>query len=219
MCLLLGDGSLGSYKQNGKFYGRFNINHGISQSDYQTWKAQLLSKAFNKDVKLYSGHKGKSIQIQMMDKRFRIWRRFCYKNGKKDIPAILKFVKHPELALATFLMDDGYVEPSITNKKVYGARLRLFICDQTDEQNKLIIEWFKKQFNIEFKLKSAFHKKKNKHYPFLKLGQADSLKVWSIIREFVLGIDSMKYKFRHLEYIYQYKLAQRTLGSNSPATE
>lgn len=213
LCLMmvLGDGCL-HYVGSAKRYAALTIDHGIAQSDYQSWKAQLLSNIFERDVKVRQGHKGKSIQVSVCNNTFRAWRKFTYPNGKKDLAKILPFIRHPEMAMAVWLMDDGYVEPSISkladgSKKNYGARFRIFTCDQTQETQDSIIKWLGDNFNI--KAKVHLQKKGDKQYPFLKINQEDSLLVWEKIRTFVLGFKSMRHKFRHMEELYQYRMAQR----------
>jgi len=213
LCLVLGDGCLHYLHRGSKTYGSLTIDHGINQSDYQSWKAKFLGDILGRSVKVRTGHKGKSVQISASWKRFKAWRKFCYVNNKKSIPKILKFINHPELAVSILLMDDGYVEPSFSkladgSKKNYGARFRIFLCDQSDKELNQINEWFNSNFNVNLKIKTL--KKKDKTYPFLKMTQSDSLKLWKQIREFVLQFKSMRYKFRYIEDIYQRKLAQRS---------
>lgn len=208
LLLALGDGCLHYIKNNNSLYGGITIDHGIEQADYQSWKAKLLSEVFNKNVNMRNGHKGKSVQVSVCAKRLRAWRKFCYPNNKKSIPKILKFIRHPEMALAVWLMDDGYVEPSITNKTLYSASFRLFTCNQTEEQQKEIIEWFQKIFDVTPKVKTMFDKRTNKTYPFLKFTTKDSLKIWNIIREFALQFKSMQHKFRHIEQIFKSRCVQ-----------
>ena len=215
LMLILGDGNLHVNKAG---YARLTIDHGINQSDYQTWKAKLLSDIFERDVKIRQGHKGKSIQVQVSDKRLKAWKKFTYPNNKKDIAKILPFIRHPELALATWLMDDGYVEPSFSkladgSKKNYGARFRIFTCDQSIVTQEFIINWLKTNFNIDSKIHLVTRKKDNKTYPFIKINQADSLLIWAKIREFILQFKSMQYKFRYIEQIYQLKMSQRIPNS------
>lgn len=212
LCLVLGDGCLHSLTKNGKLYGAITIDHGIEQADYQAWKAKLLSDIFQKDVKLRTGHKGKSVQVSVAKKQLRAWRKFTYPNGKKSLPKILKFIRHPELAIALWLMDDGYVEPSITNGINYSAAFRIFTCDQTDQQQVEIMNWLKVNFDVESKVR--FTKKGNKRYPFIKINCKDSLKIWDKIRDFVLQFKSMKYKFRYIEQIYQSRIVQRIPDNN-----
>lgn len=208
LCLILGDGCLHTLKRGKKLYGSITIDHGIAQADYQAWKARLLSDIFQKNVKVRTGHKGKSVQVAVCEKRMRSWRKFTYPNGKKSLPKVLKFITHPELALAVWLMDDGYVESSITNGINYSAALRIFTCDQNEQEQIEIMKWLKDNFDIESKVR--FTKKGDKRYPFIKINTSDSLKIWSKIREFVLQFKSMQYKFRYLEQIYQSRISQRT---------
>lgn len=208
LALVLGDGCL-HYTSN-KISGAITIDHGIEQADYQAWKAKLLSDIFEKNVKVRTGHNGKSVQVSVALKRLKAWRKFTYPNGKKSIPKILKFIRHPEFALMVWLMDDGYVEPSINNGKLGAAAFRIFTCDQNEAEQAEIMKWLKDNFDIESKIR--YSKKKDKYYPFIKINTSDSLKIWEKIREVVLQFKSMQYKFRHIETYYQYKISQRTPG-------
>lgn len=207
LSLVLGDGCLHYIKNNGKLYGGITIDHGIDQADYQSWKAKLLSDIFNKEVKVRTGHKGKSVQVSVSLKRLRAWRKFTYPNNKKSIPKILKFIRHPEFALSVWMMDDGYVEPSMTNGICKGAGFRIFTCDQSPQELEIIMNWLKDNFGVESKVR--YTKKGNTNYPFIKINQAGSLLIWEKIRDFILQFKSMKHKFRHIENIYQLKLLQR----------
>jgi len=218
LSLVLGDGCLHYLKhRKNKIYGAITIDHGIKQADYQKWKAELIGSILGREVKVRTGHKGKSVQISASWKRFKAWRKFCYPNGKKSIPKILKFIQHPDFALSVLLMDDGYVETSKSKLKNgtvknYGARFRIYLCDQSQEELDDINIWIKKNFDVNAKIKLS--KVKNKKYPFIKFNQAESLKIWEQIRKFVLQFKSMRYKFRYIEQLYQSKLAQRKLGQN-----
>ena len=206
LSLVLGDGCLHYIKNNGKLYGGITIDHGIEQADYQSWKAQLLSSIFQKEVKVRTGHKGKSVQISVCMKRLRAWRKFCYPNNKKSIPKILKFIRHPELALSVLLMDDGYVE---TNGDRKGGRLRIFLCDHSKEELNFFIEWINNNFKVKCSIYYQKDNKKNKSYPYLKINSENSLLLWEKLREFILQFKSMKHKFRFMEQYYQYKILQR----------
>lgn len=203
LLLCLGDGCLHYIKNRSGVYGGITIDHGIDQSDYQTWKAQLLSKAFDRDVKIRTGHRGKSVQVSVCVKRLRAWRKFTYPNGKKSISKLLKFIHHPELALAVWLMDDGYVERSHYKNEINYTALRLFTCDQSVEDQETIMKWLKDNFHIESKIR--YQKKGDKKYPFIKFDQKSSLEVWDKIRDFVLTFKSMRHKFRFIEEAYQIK--------------
>lgn len=212
LSMLIGDGNIHVTSTG---YSKLTIDHGLAQADYQSWKASLLSFALERNVKVRTGHKGKSIQLAVAMRRFKAWYKFCYKNKTKDIPAILKWTNNPWLTIAIWLMDDGYVERNGSYKykgekfdKVTSARMRLFTCDQTPEQYEAIIEWFKINLNVTPKVAYMTKKSKNITYPYLKIDQADSLKIWEQIREKVLTIKSMQHKFRHLETVYQFKKLQ-----------
>lgn len=215
LCMLLGDGNLHALKRSSGLYGFFTLHHSIKQADYQAWKAELVKAAFDRDVKVRPNTNNGSVQIQVCDKRLRSWYKFFYKDKKKDIPSMFKFIRHPELAVMVWLMDDGYVEPSFSllsdgTRKNYGARFRLFTCDQTEEQNNAIIKWFEKEFNVSPKIKYSYNSKYKRHYPFLKFNQEESFKLWVMMREKALSIKSMQYKFRHIEELYQRRVIQRT---------
>lgn len=214
LSLVIGDGNLYSIKNNGRLYGKLTIDHGVKQADYQAWKAQLLSNILGKKVNVTTGHKGKSVQIQLTWKRMRAWKKYIYRNNQKDVTRILPFITNPIFTVAIWLMDDGYVEPSFSKlksgeKKNYGARFRIFTMDQNLKQNNKIINWFQEKLEVTPKIKFQKDKRRNKDYPFLKFTQADSLKIWHEIREFALQFKSMQYKFRHIEQIYQSKMLQR----------
>jgi hypothetical protein len=200
LSFVLGDGCL-HYTSN-KVSGSLTINHGVKQADYQSWKAAIISQFVGRDIKVRSGHKGKSVQISVAFKRFKAWRKWLYPNGKKDITRILKHLYNPTFAATVWLMDDGYVESSFSklasgDNHLYGAAFRIFTCAVPEENQQIIIDWFTE--NLEVTPWVRFQTRKGVKYPFLKFSVKDSLKLWEQIREFVLGFKSMQYKFRHME--------------------
>lgn len=212
LATVLGDGCLHMTSNQNSW--AITIDHGIKQADYIAWKAKLISEVLGQEIRLRQGHKGQSIQFSACNKKIRPWYKFVYRNGKKDISRILPFIRQPELALAIWLMDDGYVEPSISKlatgeKKNYGARFRIFTNSETIESNEKMIRWFQEVFNITPKIHLINRKKTGLKEPFLKFTQSDSLIIWEKIRSLVLQFKSMQYKFRYIEQIYQLKLAQR----------
>lgn len=219
LSMVLGDGCLGVYTDNyGKKYGRLTMHHGHAQRDYLEWKASLLSLCFNKKVSVREHKKGPQAAISV--RRFKAWKKFCYPNNRKNINKIFPFIRHPELALAIWLMDDGYVEPSIDKErnKLYSVSLRLFTCSVPVVEQEEIILWFEKTFGVTPKIK--FQKRGRKNYvpqgddfPFLKFTTNDSLKLWGTIRSKVLELPSMRHKFRYIEAIYQVRVIQRA-GNN-----
>lgn len=209
LSMVLGDGCLHYHKRGNTLYGSLSIDHGVEQSDYVTWKSKIVSEILKRPINVRQGHKGKSIQFQVCDKKFRVWRKFCYPNDKKSLTKILPYINNPEFAVMVWLMDDGYVEPSKFNGVNQGARFRIFTCNESIEDQNFFIEWFQKNLNVKPKIHYMTDKRTKKTYPFLKFNQADSLVIWEKIREVVLGLKSMQYKFRYIEEIYQKKLLQR----------
>lgn len=216
LSLVVGDGCLHYIKNNGRLYGAMTIDHGLAQSDYQKWKAELLSHILQRNVKVRTAHKGKSVQISVCMKRFKAWRKFCYPNGKKDVSKILRFINNPQFMVAVWLMDDGYCEPSFSKladgtKKLYGCRFRIFSCETPIEEHHKLVDWFYDNLKVEAKVK--IQRTRGKEYPFIKFGQTDSLKLWEEVREFILQFKSMRHKFRHMEQTYQYRIKQRSLDN------
>lgn len=213
--MLLGDGSIGVYTTDNFKTGRMTIDHGLTQADYQQWKASLLELVFNSKIRLRQGHKGKSVQLMVRNKKIRVWHKFTYPNNRKSIPNILRWINNPWFAVAIWLMDDGYCEPSIsklaTGEKVnYGARFRIFTATQTDEEMISIQSWLDANLNVKSKIKKHLDTRQQKHYPLIKFTGEDTLKIWGQIRDLVLQFESMRYKFRHVEQIYQSRNVQRT---------
>lgn len=209
LAMILGDGCL--HLTSNKCSGAITIDHGLDQVDYLTWKANLLSGIFSRNVRSRYGHRGKSVQISVADRRMRSWRKFCYPNNKKSLIKILKLIHtNIDMAMAIWLMDDGYVQSSITKNKNYSAALRLFTCSEPQVGQEFIVKWLNDKFKVSPKIATMFDKRKQKTYFFLKLKTNDSLLIWERIREIVLQFESMQYKFRFLEEIYQKRLSQRT---------
>lgn len=209
LSFILGDGCLHNTSNNAS--GSITIDHGLEQADYISWKAQIISKITGRNVRTRTGHKGKSIQFSVAFKKFKAWRKFCYPNGKKALNRILPFLLHPHFAVMIWLCDDGYVEPCRYREKniTYTARLRIFTESQPIEDHELMIKWFQDNLNVTPKIHLYKCARRKKQMPFFKFTQADSLKIWEVIREQVLALKSMRYKFRYLEEVYQMKLLQR----------
>lgn len=215
LSLVLGDGCLHTVYRGKKSYGTLIIGHGVAQADYQKWKAELLSKCFEKEIRVRTSHNGTTVQVSITNNTFKAWRKFIYKNNKKDLSLILPFIRHPEMALAVWLMDDGYVDSCVETrkngeKKAYSAKFRIYTCDQEIETQEKLVQWFKLNFDVDLKIRFQNSKKTNKSYPFLVFTADDTYKVWGQIRNFVLQFKSMQYKFRHAEAAYQRRMAQRT---------
>lgn len=209
--MLLGDGCLSKNKNN--VY--FSIIHGQQQKDYIEWKRQLFEQVTKSEVKLLMSYvkcQGKTFErykFQKGMKRFRTWRKFFYPNDKKDASKIIKYIRHPELAMAIWLMDDGTVN---YNKKNRSTSLRIHTDSETITSVENLIVWINSAFNVNAKIYMRKYGSKHnfKQHPTIRFNTNDMLKIWSVVRELCLKFKSMQHKFRNLETLYQNRLLQRT---------
>ena len=216
LSLALGDGCIsygGGYKNGNYSSGKLSMKHGHKQKDYLQWKTDFLSKALEMDIKIYptvSHVKAldktyDQYQMSFTYRRMKPWKKIFYNNKIKDIPKMLKFIRHYAFAASVWLMDDG---SSTMNKKKNGTEvftgLILYICDQPKENCYEIAEWWKLHFNVTptIKWQKQWYKGILKEYPKLHFSNQDSLRIWEYIRPYVLEVPSMIHKFRHLEARY-----------------
>jgi hypothetical protein len=204
--LALGDGSL--FKNICKTpkrtytYGRFAVSHCDAQKDLVEWKARILSEVTGKNVKVrtflctsgFSAGKYKH-EARVQWRRFKAWHKFSYPNNKKDNARMLRWIDDPVFAAAVWLMDDGAAQ----GQKDYRPHFNLYTCDQTDESQNVIIEWFDKNLHVRPGLRRSWHKKRQKYYPHLWFSCDDSETLWNQIRHIVLPIKSMSRKFAVME--------------------
>lgn len=216
LSMVLGDGCIsygGGYK-NGKYSsGKLSMKHGHKQKDYLEWKTKFLEIGLNVKInikpclshvkllnKTYNQY-----QMSWTYKRMKAWKKILYQNSIKNIPKILKFIKHYNFAAAIWLMDDG---SCTRNTKKNGTEvftgLTLYVCDQPRDYCYEIISWWKLHFKVNPKLKwqKQYYKGIIKEYPKIYFNNLDSLKIWKEIRPFVMEIPSMKNKFRFIEARY-----------------
>ena len=200
LCLAIGDGCLYEHKSSSGVYGGIAIEHGIKQADYHKWKAQLLAHIFEKDVKVRVSKGGQAVQVSVVTKRLRVWRKHFYHAGKKNRMKMLSYIRHPELVLAVWLGDDGY--------NLSSGGLRLFSCGSPDEHQPQILDWVETHFGVRGGIKVMRNQGK-KDQLYLRWNQAESLVLWKVAREFLLQFKSMRHKFRYIEHCYQSKCLQR----------
>jgi hypothetical protein len=207
-CCVLGDGCLSNWKPQNS--GVFVAEHGIAQKDYVEWKKSLLQNLGYGTVYTYSTKQGRAWRLQLANKKIRVWKKFTYKHNKKNLPLLLSYIRHPELATAIWLMDDGYCEGKKDKKtgKVYSSAFRLFTCEASMEDQAKIISWFETTLGVSPTIKFQKRSAKNYNpegadYPYLRFTGKDSMIIWQKIRPFVLQFESMCHKFRHMEHYYQ----------------
>lgn len=184
-CFLLGDGRLSTQ-------GKLTIAHNVKDNDYVAWKTNILSKIAEKEINIrrFDDH----LTFSFNWNRLHAWRKFCYKDGRKCLDRILKYIEHPWMAIAIWLADDGWVDNE--------GRIHIKSKDIIDDMG-VFISWWRLN-GIELK-----YLKYPNEYIF-KLNRVDSAIVWSNVRETLLEIRSMRNKFSLLEKRYQTKLLQDT---------
>ena len=210
--LVLGDGCIYYDEKRDRY--QLSIGHGPKQKDYCAWKLKLLndSNIFSNEIllhkqeihdkrndKVYTQYHFKKTSPLLKD----IWDDY---HSDNRIELVLKNI-HSDRSLAIWFMDDGCVEKH-KNKHVDGsihyARPSFHLCTHcfTEEENKKIIDWFKKRYLIEPRL--AHDNRKNAQYTYLRISAFDSEKLYKIIRPYVLQTESMRQKFKYIEeYYYQ----------------
>lgn len=185
--LAIGDGSINSR-------GTLEVRHSIKQLEYTKWKAKLLSKAFNRDINVYSvvSEKYKYCGFSITNKITKRLREILYPNNKKVLSeAILNLLKTPN-ALTIWYMDDGSLtlhkyKGEVSSREVYWAT-HSFSRDEVY----LVKSWFKRNFNIE--VKPCIEKQK---YYRLRINASNSLKLFSLFSSIPKSMSykvNMKYK-------------------------
>lgn len=207
LSMLIGDGTISA--PGNRRTGLFSVTHGHTQEDVIRWKHSMLNLITNSEVKLQeryvklNGKSYKQFKIAKGMKRFSAWRRMFYKNGKKDASEIIRFITHPEMAMALWLIDDGSVNYP---KKNRSMNLRIHTDSESLSSVERLISWIDLNFGTSARIYMRIQR--GKRYPTIRFRVKDSLKVWAVVRDFVLTFDSMKHKFRELEKKYQLTLQQ-----------
>lgn len=218
LTLLLGDGSLHNSDVYNSTTGYLTLKHSVKQTDWLIYKKNLLEKALDKTLKVHDKssyvkvlnktYPQKSVTIGM--RRFRSWYKMFYPNRKKDLGLMLKFINDPILASAIWLGDDGSVNNGYFRKKqpelgLIATGLVIYTCDQTEAQCDYFVKWFKNNLDVNCKVK--FHKAKYKNeikiYPIIRFNFQESMKLWKHVRDLLLQIPSMEFKFRRIEERYK----------------
>jgi len=210
---LLGDAYCGKW-------GCIAFKQSIKQYDYCLWKFNEFKEHTNyKKLKEeeYYDERYDSINsvvsfLTHTRKEFIEMRNYMYKNDRKVV-TIDWLNKINELALAVWFMDDGGTDWTYRNGIKQSENSlpfsKIYTCAFSDEENNLIVDWFKKKWNIECGIK---YKTPGETNPYLYFYAIDTQKLFNIIRPHV--IESMKYKIDEDAYL-KYKEAKR----NKPPEE
>lgn len=187
VALTIGDGSISPE-------GRLAINHCDKQKEYIEYKAEIINRIIGgKPVTI---HKTKN---KINDKVYYGWaiRKCCkcklsefrelfYPNGKKVITREILDYLTPE-GIAIWYMDDGNLSAEKIDGKIHAYKLGIATY-LTQEENQVIIDYFKEKWNIEF----HSHKDGSKYR--LRMGTKEARRFLELVRPYVNKIECMKYK-------------------------
>ena len=143
---LLGDAYIGKLPKKGKSYS-IGWEHSLKQENYALWKAKncLINYSFykrdrldNRTNKIYN-----SIVCYSTKNNYQYYRELFYKNKKEISEDILNKLK--PLAIAVWYMDDGNLYYNSNN-------CHLNLAVNSFENKQLIIDWFKENYDLNFKI-------------------------------------------------------------------
>jgi hypothetical protein len=203
--MLLGDGYI--IKETKTSAPQFGFRHSEKQKDYANWKADKIDSIFQEKnltrrtrrIHCITNKIYKVIQVNLSWASYmRILRKIIYKNKIKNIEYILSQIESKE-HLAIWFMDDGSEERS-KNKHLDGSyyvcnpRLMLHICNFTEGQANLAVEWFKQKYKVEPRIVRTSKKQGAK--PRLRFLAKDSVILFNEIKPYIKQLESMRKKFR-----------------------
>ena len=197
IAMVLGDGHFSkTYSYTRGKTVALEIGHSIKQLEYCKYKSELLGKTLGVDPpKIHFRKvkcKGKEYETCRFSKGsvfFYNIRKKMYIEGRKIISMDILNYLTPE-GLAIWYMDDGSCRfriSEITNEPI-DIDLRIATCNFSFDEHKIIVEYFKKVWDIDFKI--SYRKKLNLYD--IKANKKNALKFIELIKPYV--ISSMMYK-------------------------
>lgn len=143
---LLGDACICKLQNKRKSYN-IKWEHSLKQENYALWKAKnsLNNYSFHKRNRLDSRTNKiyNSIICYSIKDNYQYYRELFYKNKKEISKEILNKLK--PLAIAVWYMDDGSLYYNSNN-------CHLNLAVNSFENKQLIIDWFKKNYDLNFKI-------------------------------------------------------------------
>lgn len=189
--MILGDGSLYLAGKRSINY-RLNIGHSTRQEEYLFWKKKIVDQIGSVETKVYRykvNKKYDSVRISTNSRKYftKIANKIYHNKVKKLDKKILKKIN--DFGLAIWYMDDG-------STQFRGSHVRCTLHTQnfTEDENKLIVEWFRKKYKIESKVQVEYKSKTNKIYYRIEFNKKNSLILLNIIKPYIKNINCMKYK-------------------------
>lgn len=199
LALTLGDGCVKQSNPN-KDSWVFHINHSIKQRMYIEWKKQKFEEILKKSIKLTQRYvkagNNKEYDIltfSVVDKYFKVLRKFLYVNGEKRVTA-KALNRLDELGLAILYLDDGsLLHRKTSNGTLSGIAVRLHLSLYEHEINP-VIEYFKTRWGVEFRAYQEHCKSDTKMY-LLYANTENAIKFLKIVEKPINEeIKCMKYK-------------------------
>lgn len=186
---LLGDGTLSLYGRSKNAHYR---EHGCdAQFAYRQWKVEQLKRL---DFKLDAGSKSGKIHSPSNPIYTELFRLFYKDNVKIITKENIKLLDHP-IGLACLYMDDGTLVIDSSKRKDDSTyifpRISLYTLSFTKEENEILMNHLRMQFNINFKLK---HRPDGKRYILEINKHKDLLKFVKLVEPYVNQIPCMNYK-------------------------
>ena len=187
--MLIGDGLL-------KTDGRLQIKHSVKQEEYLLWKNKLLTDAGIKTHVRYAeglsfGKPSKTIILTteacIANKHIRHW---LYR--PKKFIFYPSFFKHlDDLSIAIWYMDDGAFNKYRTKTNSINLGHISLSTYVPEYQNKLIIEFFKERYDIDFKI--VYYG--NKGLTYISTKTADATKKFlGLVTPYVREVSCLVYK-------------------------
>jgi hypothetical protein len=146
--LLIGDSHL---RKRGNYF-ELGIAHSIKQKDYLKYKADFLSEAFGKDIKLkeYNTNGYECVRISTSHHYLKYCYNWLYKPQKKLTLRYLRKISNEGVAF--WYMDDGSLYAKKRNGKVHAYELVISTYVSKTEAEDVIL-FFKERFDVDFTLK------------------------------------------------------------------
>lgn len=192
IAMLLGDGTISSNTS-------FKMCHAIEQEEYLKWKIKQLNNhgVRNNGLKYYTSVSGYNVGKTVVYTRlnvlpiFRVLRRVMYQ-PKKTINSLKILNRLDEKGLAIWYMDDGHINVSYNEKGNVKSLYVKFATCQSKEDNQIIIDYFKKRWNINF-----YQFSEGRGTYSICCGTIEAKKFIAIVKPYILEIPSMWYKIRN----------------------
>lgn len=166
--------------------GCLEIRHSKEQLEYLEWKKRILNKKGIATTDIFQIDDNTYCLKTFSHNFIRLYKRILY-NKRKNIAKNKLLNKLDSLGLAILYMDIGHINLKRNNSKITGRVLTLNI-NTTKENNQIIIDYFKKEWNINF------YQVKSRGFYNLRCGTKESEKYINIVKPYINKIKCMQYK-------------------------